>query len=98
MKNIVYLSQTDRVQTSATGTAFVPLGDRAADEVTVINKAGTAIVLKTSNTTQGVPLSDNERITIGISANISEISVKRADDSGTQVFVHFVSTRYVTRR
>lgn len=94
MRAIYHSSHTDRVQTSASGATAVPLGSRAADEVTLINRSGTEISVKTGNSSVFVPIADGASVTIGLAANISEVQIKRADESNTQVYVHFISAAY----
>lgn len=94
MRPIYHSSRTDRVQTSASGATPVPLGDRAANEVTLINRSGTEISVKTANSSVYVPIADGASVTLGLAANLSEVQLKRADESGTQVYVHFISAAY----
>jgi hypothetical protein len=93
MNVILQSSRTGSVQTSASGTAFVNLGDQAAHEVQIINASGTSIDVKTDGSAVAVPIASGTNLTLGLGGNISEISVKRTDSSVTQVFVHFVSAK-----
>lgn len=93
MRAILHSSKTGRVQTSAAGATPVNLGDMGATEVLVINSSGTSIDLKTANSDVFIPIADGASILIGVAANISEVAVKRTDESATQVYVHFLSSR-----
>lgn len=97
MRAILHSSKTGRVQTSAAGATPVNLGDLAANEVLIINASGTSIDIKTANSAVFVPLATGGTLPIGLAANISEIAVKRTDDSNTQVYVHFVASKNYAR-
>lgn len=94
MDVILQNSTTDRVQTSAGGTTLVNLGSRRAHSVLIINASGTSIDVKTADSAVAVPVASGASLSLGLAGNISEVSVKRTDDSVTQVFVHFVSARF----
>lgn len=94
MRTIRHFSYTGRVQTSASGATPVNLGDREADEVEIVNASGTAIAVKTANSSLFVTVADGARLVLGLAGNISEVQVKRADDSNSQVFVGFVAKTY----
>jgi hypothetical protein len=94
MRALFHSSHTGSCQTSAVGSTAVPLGDRDANEVTIINRSGTSIDVKTANSSVFVPIADGAAVTLGLAANLAEVQLKRTDESNTQVVVHFISARY----
>ena len=91
MRAIRQISYTGSVQTSASGATPVNLGDRTSDGVTIINQSGTSISVKTANSSVFIPLLSGASLSLSLAGNISEVQIKRTDESNSQVTVHFVS-------
>ena len=78
MKSIPHISTTGRAQTDGVdGAVFVNLGSAEAHEVEIVNGSGVSIDVKTANSAVAVPVAAGGRLTLGLSANLSEVSVRR---------------------
>ena len=91
---IPHISTTGRVLTTTTGDAYINLGDALAHEVQIINRSGTEIDVKTANSEIAVAIPNGAGLALGLSANLSEVAVRRTDGDNAQVFVSFVHLRF----
>ena len=78
------------VTTSATGATFVPIATSGvADRVDLMNNSGTALEVRLGGTGDTFQLADGVGYTLtGIKA-LSQVEVRRADSSGTQVTISY---------
>lgn len=75
------------LQTSATGSSYVTFAAFGCDSLDIVNTTGTAIEYRRGGTGDTVTIPNNSaRMIVGIS-NASEISLRRVDQSNTQVTV-----------
>lgn len=75
------------VQTHATGTNYVAFASQACRQLTIVNDSGADIVFQQGGTGAAVTVWDHTTFTIFGITNADQISVKRKDDSNTQVTV-----------
>lgn len=75
----------DTVQTSASGTAYQALPSGAATQITAINTSGTELSLAKGGAGESLLLADGFEIVLPVLANSNEWSIKRSDESTTQV-------------
>lgn len=94
MSKTASVSYSDRTQTSATGASFVNLGATRANEVLIINASGVVIDLQV-NSTVPVPLAIGASVLVSVMASLSEIQIRRNDQSNSQVYVHHIRTQYI---
>lgn len=81
-------ANNDATSTAATGTNWTALATHTAKKVTIINTTGTTISVRYgSGTAIGLP--DGSGFTFEGLTNSNGLSIKRADDSNTQVSVAF---------
>ena len=79
------------VETSATGTDFVPLAaEGRATVVDLLNTSGTAISVRLGGTGDTFQVANNVGYTLKGIAALSQVEVRRADSSGTQVSFSYV--------
>lgn len=80
---------TGSVQTSATGTTYVTLGEGKADEIFIINDTGTALEVQIGGAGVAIPIASGSGIGFAKAASVSQFAIRRADVGGTQVTVKF---------
>jgi len=89
------------VQTSASGSTFVPLGDFPCDEVVIfVDSASEAIDILASSKIVSAPTdyvtADSPSGTvIPVGGNANEIAVRRADESGTPTTVRYIWRKFM---
>ena len=80
---------TGSVQTSATGTTYVPLGSGKADDVFIINDTGTALEVQIGGSGVAIPIASGSGIGFSKAASVSQFAIRRADVGATQVTVRY---------
>lgn len=79
------------VTTSATGTTYVPLATSGhATQVDILNTSGTALAVRLGGTGDTFQIANNVGYTIKGIKTLSQVEVRRADSSGTQVTFSYV--------
>ena len=78
------------VQTSASGTPFVPLDERPCDRVTFYNGTGTGVSIQIDGVTVLIPASPVP-VPIPVRGNANLFSVKRTDESATPVTLAYLT-------
>lgn len=90
--------QTQTVETDASGTAFVVLGDYPCDEVVIYNPSTGVkldiIASSQADATKFVTIDAPSGATIPVGGNANEIKVRRTDLSATPTTVRFIWRRY----
>jgi hypothetical protein len=79
-------------QTAASGTGWAPLADDYCDAVDIVNDTGQAIEFqRTSNSASalGIPIPTGQSYWVTGIKNASDLSVRRVDQSVTQVTVKY---------
>lgn len=77
------------VQTSATGSQWVPLAAATAGSVTFVNNTGTTINASKDGGTTFMPIPTGASFCVDFIQNTSQVSVRRADSSNTQVTIYY---------
>ena len=81
---------TGSVQTSATGTTYVPLASSGkADEVFIINDTGTALEVQIGGSGVAIPIASGSGISFSKAATLSQFAIRRADVGAGQVTVKY---------
>lgn len=80
-----WTTANDSVTTSATGTNRVALASHVAKEVTFNNNSGTDVEFRRGATGAAFVLTDGQAKTFRLSANTSELDIRRVDTSNTQI-------------
>lgn len=75
------------LQTNATGATFNAFGSQACSQLTLVNDTGTKLEFRQGGSGVAVPVFDQTSFTVFGIANANEISVRRKDQSSTQVTV-----------
>ena len=78
------------VQTSASGATWVTLGAAACDLVTLINNTGTDLEVRRGGAGVGIPVLDGNAWPFRGLTDASNLSVRRLDQSNTQVTAYLV--------
>ena len=78
------------VTTSATGTSYVALSNQVAGSVTIVNNTGTILSVSKDGGTTQMQVPNSASFCVNFINNASNVSVKRSDDSGTQVTAYYV--------
>ena len=79
------------VTTSATGATYVPLATSGvATRVDIMNTSGTALAVRFGGTGDTFQIANNVGYTIVGIKTLSQVEVRRADSSGTQVSFSYV--------
>ena len=74
-------------QTAATGTNWTPFGSQPCKQLTVHNNTGTVVEVSVGGTGVGIPIQTGMFYTFFGLTNASELSIRRVDQSNTQVTV-----------
>jgi hypothetical protein len=77
------------VQTSATGSNYVTLAAAIAGSVTFINNTGTTINVSKDGGTNFMQIPTGASFCVDFIQNTNQVSVKRADNSNTQVTIYY---------
>lgn len=77
------------VQTSATGSTYVALGSSPAFKATLSNQSGTTIDVRQGGAGIAFPIPTGQIFEFEGITNTSDLSIKRTDNSNTQVTVAF---------
>jgi hypothetical protein len=93
MTNAAFLTS---VQTSATGTNFVTFPAYVCDGVHVINNTGTTLAFKRGSDSATFELPTGSGYSFYGITNANQLSVKRADDSNTQVTIKSIEAEYLS--
>jgi hypothetical protein len=80
------------IQTSATGSTFVTLPDVIAGSATFINNTGTTINVSKDGGTNFMQIPTGASFCVDFIQNTNQVSVKRADNSNTQVTIYYQYT------
>jgi DNA replicative helicase MCM subunit Mcm2 (Cdc46/Mcm family) len=80
------------VQTSATGSSFVSLASAIAGSATFINNTGTTINVSKDGGTTFMQIPTGASFCVDFIQNTNQVSVKRADNSNTQVTIYYQYT------
>jgi len=81
---------TGSVTTSATGSDFAPISSIAAKKITILNDTGADLeIQKAGSGSDPVLLPDGNGTEINLVANTNEVTVRRVDQSSTQVTATF---------
>lgn len=75
------------VQTPATGTNWAPFPQQSCRQLTVVNDTGTALEVRQDGAGVAIPLPTGTFFTFYGIGDASQMEVRRADTSGTQVTV-----------
>jgi len=81
------------IQTSASGTVFVSLADEVCDEVYINNRSGQSLDIRIAPGTTEHVLENGLGRGYSIQKNAKEVSIKRTDDSTSQVTVEYTTIR-----
>lgn len=83
---------TGSVTTSTSGTTFVQLLPITigCDSVTFVNNTGTTLSIKVKSSTAYIPLLDGSYFTFDGINSISDLWIKRTDESNTPVTITFI--------
>jgi hypothetical protein len=80
------------VQTSATGSNYVTLAAAIAGSATFINNTGTTINVSKNGGTTFMQIPTGASFCVDFIQNTNQVSVKRADNSNTQVTIYYQYT------
>jgi hypothetical protein len=76
-------------QTSATGTNWVTLSGATAGSATFVNNTGTTINVSKDGGTTFMPIPTGASFCVDFIQNTNQVSIKRADNSNTQVTIYY---------
>ena len=76
-------------QTSATGSNWVTLSDQVAGSVTIVNNTGTTLSISKDGGTTQMQVPTGASFCVNFINNANQVSIRRADSSGTQVTVYY---------
>jgi hypothetical protein len=80
------------VQTSAIGSNYVTLAEAIAGSATFINNTGTTINVSKDGGTTFMQIPTGASFCVDFIQNTNQVSVKRADNSNTQVTIYYQYT------
>ena len=80
-------SEIVSAQTASTGTNWTAFGSLECNWLDLVNNTGTAIEFRLDGAGSAIEIPDGAAYTIPVGTNANRVSVKRADDSNTQVTV-----------
>jgi hypothetical protein len=76
-------------QTAATGANYTALGAQRCSQLTIMNNTGTAIGVRQDGAGAEVPVFDKSYFTFYGLGDASQLSIRRVDQSNTQVTVAY---------
>lgn len=85
---VLYGSGDTSLQTNATGTTWNAFSSQACKQLSLVNDTGTKLSIRHGSSGSGFPLPDGMAVTLKGLTNTSDIQIRRADTSNTQVTVY----------
>ncbi len=76
-------------QTSASGATYVTLASAVCDRVTILNNSGADVEVRRDGAGVAIPVFDSNGFPFPAIANANALSLRRVDQSNTQVTVHY---------
>lgn len=76
-------------QTGADGSTWVALTAQVAGSVTIVNNTGTTISVSKDGGSTQMQVPTGASFCVNFIQNVSQVQVKRSDDSGTQVTIYY---------